>query len=283
VPVCWGASVLGVASLVLQGGILRRVVVVLSTSLFIGLLILFSIPINSTRVSADDPPVTTTTTIDVGPIPTTIVVTVPPTTTKPPKPPKPGPTTTTRPPLPTTTVSPTTTPAAPTTAPTTSTAPTSTQVAPTVTTIGSPTPTTAVEVTIPVDGSGQLTTTATTHRFFPRASTTTVGVEQIAPGLTIVIEPTTTSSAPTITFGFVLNIADLQQYEAPTKTTVAIVARVELAHSNIISPKEVKSSGVNIQAILLVLIGALIMGAVVFIVVGEHHLRNYRALSRAKR
>jgi hypothetical protein len=116
-------------------------------------------------------------------------------------------------------------------------------------------------------------------------STTTVGVEQIVPGLTIVTDPATTSSAPTTTIGFALNIADLQQFEAPTMTTTIIVARAraELTQSNVIVPKEVKSSDVNAQMILLVIIGSLIIGAVVFIVLGEHRLRNRRALSRAKR
>jgi hypothetical protein len=114
-------------------------------------------------------------------------------------------------------------------------------------------------------------------------STTTVGVEEIAPVFTVVTEPTTTSSAPTTTFGFALNIADLQrydlqQYEAPTIT----VARAEPVHSNIIVPKKAESSGGNAQFVLFVIIGALVMGAVVFIVLGEHHLRN-RVLSRAKR
>ena len=156
------------------------------------MLIVFSIPINGTHVSADESPVTTTTTIAVGPIPTTTVVTVPP-TTKPPKPPKPPPrpTTTTRPPLPTT-VAPTTTHVAPTTAPpTTPTAPTSTQVTPTVTTLGSPTPTTAVGVTVPVGDSVQLTSTST-RRFVRHVSTTTVVVEEIVPVFTEVTEPTTT-------------------------------------------------------------------------------------------
>jgi hypothetical protein len=138
-------------------------------------------------------------------------------------------------------------------------------------------------VTIPVGGSVELTTTASNHRSFPRVSSTTVGVEQIVPGLTIATGPTTASSAPTTTLGFALNIADLQQFEAPTITTTATVARVEVIHSNIIVPKKVKSSDVNVQTILLVIIGSLIMGAVVFIVLGEHHLRNRRVLSRAKR
>ena len=246
----------------------------------------FSIPIGSTHVSADDPPVTTTPSIGIGsvvtalgPIPTSIEITIPPLTTKPPKPPKPGPTTTTRPPLPTTTVAVTTT-----SAPTTSTAPTSTQVAPTETTIGSPTPTTAVEVTIPVGGSVEVITTTSKHRSFPRVSTTTEGVEQIAPGLTVVTEPTTTSSAPTTSLVFALNIADLQQYEAPTVTTINIVGRAEVVHSSIVAQKKAESSGVNSQVIiLLVIIGSLFVGTVVFVILAEHHLRNRRVLSRAKR
>ena len=170
---------------------------------------------------------------------------------------------------------------------------------PTVTTIGSPTPTTAVGVTVPVGDSVQLTTTATPRRFVRHVSTTTTGVEEIVPVFTEATEPTTTSSAPTTTFVFALNSAVLQQFEAPTITAVAhaeflrsnasyeastrtAVARAELVHSHAIAPKEAESSGGNLQFVLFVIIGVLVMGAVVFIGLGEHHLRN-RVLSRAKR
>jgi hypothetical protein len=260
-------------------------VVVLLTSLCFGMFTVFSIPIGSSHVSADDPPVTSTNNMAIGPILSTlgpiltsIVVTIPPITITPPT--TTSTTSTTRPPLPTTTVAPTTTRVAPSTAPTTPTAPTSTQVTPIVTTIGSPTATTTVQVTTAFDGSVQPTTTTITRRFPPQGSTNTVGVGEIVPGVAVVTAPTTTSSVPTIAFGFSLNTNVLQQYQAATTTPVA---RVGLAHSNAIAPKEAKSSDVNEQALLFVIIGVLIAGVLVFIVLGEHHLRNHRALSGAKR
>ena len=170
---------------------------------------------------------------------------------------------------------------------------------PTVTTLGSPTATNAVGVTVPVGDSLQPTTTTTTRRFVRHVSTTTTAVEEIVPVFTEVTEPTTTSAAPTTTFVFALNSAFLQQYEAPTITAVAhaeflrsnvsyeastrtAVARAELVRAHAIAPQEAESSGGNLQFVLFVIIGVLVMGAVVFIGLGEHHLRN-RVLSRAKR
>ena len=126
-------------------------------------------------------------------------------------------------------------------------------------------------MTTTFDGSVQPTTTTIARRFPPQGSTNTVGVEEIVPGVAVVTAPTTTSSVPTTTFGFSLNINGLQQYEAPAVTDVA---RTKLIHSDVIAPKEAESSGANAQVILFVIIGALFMGAVVFIVLGEHHLRN---------
>jgi hypothetical protein len=241
---------------------LRRIIVITVTCGFLGLLIIFSIPL-STYVSADTPG--TTTTIAVDPVTTT--------TTVEPKPkPKPGPSTTQAPTtLPTPTVAPTTTHVAPTT----------TQGTPTPTTTRSPTSTTVAGVTIPSDGSVvQLVTTTTIDRSFDQASTT---VRKIVRGSTVITEPTTTvagqvtvaltstSSPATTVVDVTTNGTTSQQLVAPTITTVVPAGLLRSAN---IDPNQSKSPGIDIQGIFLVIIGAMTMGVAVFIILGERRLRR---------